>query len=402
MLPRSAPSAITRWFITLTSLLLAALPAHAEGTTQVRVTPAETQVTVGQTTQMAVEVADVQGLYGFDITLQFDPNAVQVIDSTLGSFMDSGFVVVNQVDDAAGTLHFAMTQVSPSEPKNGSGILIVFHLTGKGAGTASALNITKADLATSDAALIPATLVPAQVNVVTTSPSSTQTPTPLPASATRTPNAAPNTPAPGATVILTSLPAPATQAEDVTARTPAQTPAQAAAATTPPPTTQPPTLAAGATNAPTALPPTAISRTSAPNAHTQPVTGATAVPTIASPTPAGSVTAQAASATTSASTVVNPAIAPSATSLAIVGSDITVTAQVASNLLSQGSITKRAVSTGTSRGLDNPTFQTVLVLGCFGIGLILFIATTTGLFIYLQPLPGELITRQSSGHTPSH
>ena len=68
-------------------------------------------------------------LIRLDLALTFDPNVVEVVDAdpnqagvqaALGTFLDSGFVVLNAADNVTGTLRFAMTQLNPSQPKSGT------------------------------------------------------------------------------------------------------------------------------------------------------------------------------------------------------------------------------------------------------------------------------------------
>jgi len=166
----------------------------------VRFTPATVQVIVGQTVDVTVEVADVQGLYGYDLSLTFDPAAVQVVDAdpsldgvqvSRGTLLDSGFIAINTADNAAGTVRFVMTQLNPSEAKNGTGALVIVRLRGKLAGTHSPLTVTNAQLARRDGTPISLTLTAGAVQVIQAAPANppptaTPTPTQIPASLTPT------------------------------------------------------------------------------------------------------------------------------------------------------------------------------------------------------------------------
>jgi hypothetical protein len=77
-------------------------------------------------------LADVEGLYGAEVHLSFDPKAVQVVDAapdTDGVQLEPGtlpspdFVVQNQVNNDTGTIDYAVTQLPPSEPGTGSGVI---------------------------------------------------------------------------------------------------------------------------------------------------------------------------------------------------------------------------------------------------------------------------------------
>jgi hypothetical protein len=105
----------------------------------VRIAPSQAQVLVGQTVDIGVEIQNVEGLYGIDLLLAFDPQALEVVDMDpelegiqvqLGTFLEPGFVLVNIADNQVGRLRLAMTQLSPAAPKSGSGVLIVIRLKG--------------------------------------------------------------------------------------------------------------------------------------------------------------------------------------------------------------------------------------------------------------------------------
>jgi Cohesin domain len=197
----------------LVSLLSGAPLVHAQGTPppQIRIIPGVAQIPVGASREVAVEVIDVQALYGIDISINFDPNVVEVVDAdpdkegvqvTLSTLLDPGFVVLNRVDNAAGTVRFAMTQLNPSQPKNGTGLLIVVNLRGKVSGASTSLTLTRVDLAQRDGKVFTGALVSGQAQVVAASSGPTPTPfpkqgagTPMPAISPAAPTLAPAMPA---------------------------------------------------------------------------------------------------------------------------------------------------------------------------------------------------------------
>jgi len=86
--------------------------------------------------ELPVSIRGVAELYAVDLTLRFDPEILQVVDADpdqagvqlgLGPFLDAGLVLFNTADNETGTIRFAMTQVNPSEPKSGEGILLVIY-----------------------------------------------------------------------------------------------------------------------------------------------------------------------------------------------------------------------------------------------------------------------------------
>ncbi len=122
----------------------------------VRVSPETLQIPQNQITAIAVEVVDIQELFGMEIEMTFDPAVLEVQDAdpelagvqiSLGDFLDPGFVIVNQVDNETGVLRLAMTQLYPSTPKSGTGNLIVVSFRGKQIGAQSELNLVSVKLA---------------------------------------------------------------------------------------------------------------------------------------------------------------------------------------------------------------------------------------------------------------
>ncbi|HEY3289498.1 MAG TPA: cohesin domain-containing protein [Anaerolineae bacterium] len=162
------------------------LPTRAQTATVVRLTPANQQLTMGQAALMTVEVVNVQGLYGLDVILSYDPAMLEVVGSnpnqqpvqvTPGTFLEAGFAVANTVDNAHGIVRFAMTQLNPAEPKSGNGALFSLNIRPKRADVVTSLNISKADLSGRDGVLIPATFTSAQMVVAA---QGTTAATPLP------------------------------------------------------------------------------------------------------------------------------------------------------------------------------------------------------------------------------
>lgn len=94
--------------------------------------PQATQLRVGDTTTVDLMLTDVAGLYGAEIHLRFDPEALQVVDAAPdtdgiqlepGTFPAPDFVVQNVADNGTGTIDYAVTQLPPSKPGEGSGVI---------------------------------------------------------------------------------------------------------------------------------------------------------------------------------------------------------------------------------------------------------------------------------------
>ena len=206
------------------------------------------EVPVGQTVPLPVSVADIQDLYGIYFHLRFDPAVVQVADAdpstsgvqvAEGDFLSADYVAQNEVDNQAGTIDYAVTQVNPSEPRSGGGTLLIIRFQGVGAGRTSQLEVEDIVLTTRDGDVIPVTVMDKEIRVKDAPPAgdtATPSPTSGPPAAPPSVTATPQSPALGDTPpAFTSTPTPAVEAATMSPP-PSATPGQVAIA---PSATQP-------------------------------------------------------------------------------------------------------------------------------------------------------------------
>lgn len=113
--------------------------------TSVYLDPASQLLDSGAQTTVSIKISDVSNLYAGEFHLTFDPALVQVVDSDAGtegvqiapgSFLNPSTPMpsnLNQVDNAAGTILYAVTLTSPDVPVSGSGTIatITFQCTGE-------------------------------------------------------------------------------------------------------------------------------------------------------------------------------------------------------------------------------------------------------------------------------
>ncbi len=172
--------------------LFCVVPAAAQGQNAVvRPDPLVAEVAVAQTATVQFMLADAQNAYGIDLRATFDPQLVEVVDAdpgadgvqmTPGDFLRPDFVVRNVADNEQGTLRYALTQVNPTEPASGAGVIFTVQFRGKAAGE-SALTLGPVELADRQGQLLPVTVQSGTIKVV-----ATQAPTPvLPATSRRPP-----------------------------------------------------------------------------------------------------------------------------------------------------------------------------------------------------------------------
>lgn len=171
------------------------------------------EVSPGGRIEIPIGVRNVEELYAVDLTLRFNPSIVTVEDANeqqegvqpaLGTFLDAGLVLYNAVDNDAGIVRFAMTQVNPSEGKSGEGNLLVLYVRALVEGqsdlivesvelstrageaiTVSGVNssiIVSREAAESDSTPIPVQDPTEIIQVPTPEPTPTPIPTPIPTS----------------------------------------------------------------------------------------------------------------------------------------------------------------------------------------------------------------------------
>jgi hypothetical protein len=161
-------------------------PASAQTSAQVGVFQAY-EIQPGARVEIPIEIRNVQDLYAVDLEIHFDPRILTFEDAdpqldgiqpALGTFLDAGMVLYNTVDPEAGIIRFVMTQVNPSEPKSGSGVLIVLYAVGAAEGE-SILEVVRADLSTREGIAIPSELVENSVKVAASAAEVQATPIPV-------------------------------------------------------------------------------------------------------------------------------------------------------------------------------------------------------------------------------
>lgn len=99
----------------------------------------------GETIEVLIRVENVANLAGAEIHLSFDPTILEVIDAKAsdsgvqisdGTLLSPDFTALNQVDNAAGTIDYAIVQIGRKEVA-GEGVLATIDFRGKASGEAA-------------------------------------------------------------------------------------------------------------------------------------------------------------------------------------------------------------------------------------------------------------------------
>ncbi len=123
-----------------------------------------------------IRIENVNGLYGADVRLTFDPALLAVQDADpgktgiqigLGPLLTSGtyFVVINAADNVSGTIRLALTQLNPTLPITGSGVLARVVFKPVGPTGVSSIHFTQVQLASRTGSAIPATTQDGTINI---------------------------------------------------------------------------------------------------------------------------------------------------------------------------------------------------------------------------------------------
>jgi hypothetical protein len=106
----------------------------------VRPDPLVFEVGLGQVETLQIVMENAINVYGIDVRANFDFNAVEIYDSDAnrdgiqmlpGTFPQPDFVVINNADNQAGALQYVLTQVNPTLPANGNGLVLSIQILGK-------------------------------------------------------------------------------------------------------------------------------------------------------------------------------------------------------------------------------------------------------------------------------
>ncbi len=305
------------WPLLALALLIWAAPAAAQtGAAGLRVDPQSLSLDAGETQTVAIVLQDAAEVYGIDVRASFDPALVEIVDAdlarngvqmTAGVFPQPDFVALNAADNSTGALRYVVTQVNPTPPASGGGVVVTFQVRGRANGV-SPLRIDLVEMANRSGELLPVTTTDGAITVTGGQP-------PVPTGVALT------VPAEGAPPAATGSAATVAPVPTVAVAAPAATATAAAL----------PTTAAEATSGPTAPPqPTLTSATgdTVPAVTTAPLSETDAVAVAA--TLPGAATALAAAGETPASADTAPTVA------AVTGADNTAVDSVAPDVIGAG------------------------------------------------------------------
>lgn len=141
--------------------------------TGLRLVPTTDALNVNEAGEVEIHLDNVGNLYGLQLHLQFDPTRLQVQDADQtqegvqiapGVMPAPDFAVRNVVDNDRGTIEYAVIQLSPRQPAQGSGVVAVIHFQGVSRGD-SPLTLQQVKLADPDGHELPVQILDARFQV---------------------------------------------------------------------------------------------------------------------------------------------------------------------------------------------------------------------------------------------
>jgi hypothetical protein len=175
---------ILLWLAPLGLLRPGSLALAQTGQVFIRSDPQVFEVGVGQVETLDILIENAVDVYGIDLRARYDPALVEVVDletgkpaaqMAAGSFMHHDFVLRNEADNNSGMLQYIFTQLNPSLPVNGSGIIISIQIRGKALGE-SQLEFVSLEIADNLGHILLSEALPGILRVV---PAKPETPTPF-------------------------------------------------------------------------------------------------------------------------------------------------------------------------------------------------------------------------------
>ena len=129
-----------------------AQPVVAQTGTIVSVNPAYLEVDPGEHFSVDVVVEGVTDLFAFDVAISYDPTVITFDHAEFGDFLDEGFTI--PVTQEPGTARCLLSQVSPADPKSGSGVLCTFYFVAGDNNAETTLEFSLAELSDKDGLLL--------------------------------------------------------------------------------------------------------------------------------------------------------------------------------------------------------------------------------------------------------
>lgn len=216
------------------SIVLSPL-AGQQDSAVVRPEMAEYEIEGSSEVEVVFLLENASDVYAIDVQASYDPALIEIVDADSakggvqvqpGQFPQPDLVVTQDANASAGTVRYVVTQLNPTPPANGSGVLFTVRVRGRAGEGIGDLQINRVEMSDRDGNLLPVEwagvvlqvtgsatdgqgAVPTGVAIVPTDP-------PRAASATPT-TATRETPSPASSPVLTMTPAPPAHVTEVAA-----------------------------------------------------------------------------------------------------------------------------------------------------------------------------------------
>lgn len=145
------------------------------------------EIRPGVRVEIPINIEDVVDLYGIDIELRFDPDFWEFEDAdprqegiqpALGTFLDPGMTLFNEIYPEEGLVRLVLSQMNPSEAKSGSGTILVLYAKALKTGTTQ-IKVQKVEMATREGLGIEVEGVDGEIRITSQAPVVTATAIPV-------------------------------------------------------------------------------------------------------------------------------------------------------------------------------------------------------------------------------
>lgn len=125
------------FILSLLSVLHVVAPLQAQSIATVRPSPAQLELMQGETAALEINLENARDLYGIDVRLSFDPALLEILDTdpnqsgvqmVPGAFPKPELIALNAADNASGTARYVITQLNPTPPATGSGVVLTVQV----------------------------------------------------------------------------------------------------------------------------------------------------------------------------------------------------------------------------------------------------------------------------------
>jgi hypothetical protein len=126
--------AIRIWLVVALAVLIMGTSCAPAPSSAIKIETPASPVQVNDTVKVPVKLENIADLTAIEVHLSFDANVLEVVQLVDSGFVTADFTVQNTFDNTAGTIDYAVAQIS-HPPVNGNGTVFEIVFRAKTSGT---------------------------------------------------------------------------------------------------------------------------------------------------------------------------------------------------------------------------------------------------------------------------